>query len=71
MTTETETTFLLIIFGNSKWNVTVLGIGATGRVFLLSVCSTSESGAGIAGTVVVDLDGLWTFIPKQNDFCSI
>ena len=33
-----------------------------------SVYSTSESGiaarAGIAGTVVIDADGLWTFIPK-------
>ena len=33
-----------------------------------SVCSTSESGiagrAGIAGLVVIELEGLWTFIPE-------
>ena len=29
---------------------------------IYSVYSTSES--GIAGRVVMDLDGLWTFIPK-------
>ena len=37
--------------------------------------STSESGvvgrAGIAETVVIDSDGLWTFIPEQNYFSSI
>ena len=40
-----------------------------------SICSTSKSGiagrAGIAGIVVIDPDGLWTFIPESNDFCSI
>ena len=41
-----------------------------------SVYSTSESEtagsagrAGIAGIVVIDSDGLWTFIPES--FCSI
>ena len=29
---------------------------------IYSVYSTSES--GIAGIVVIDLDGLWTFIPE-------
>ena len=42
---------------------------------IYSVYSTLESGiarrAGIAGIVVIDLDGLWTFIPAWNDFCSI
>ena len=41
---------------------------------IYSVYSTSENGiagrAGIAGIVLIDL-GLWTFIPEQNDFCSI
>ena len=54
---------------NSKWNVTFFSeISRTGKVFHLSVYSTSESGtagrAGPAGTVVTDLDGRWTFIPK-------
>ena len=35
---------------------------------IFSVYSTSESGiagrVGIDGMVVIDLDGLWTFIPK-------
>ena len=41
-----------------------LGIGRTG---ICSVYSTSESEiagrAGIAGIVVIELDGLWTCIP--------
>ena len=39
------------------------------------VYSASDSGkAGrttITGIVVTDLDGLWTFIPEEGDFCSI
>ena len=27
--------------------------------------------AGIAGIIVIDSDGLWTFIQEWNDFCSI
>ena len=50
-----------------------LEMGRTGRVFHLSIYSTTESGiagrAGIAGTVVTDLDDLWTIIPEQNDIC--
>ena len=42
---------------------------------IYAVCSTLESGiagrTGIAGIVVIDSDGLWTFIPEYNDFCSI
>ena len=80
---ESKTAFLLIIFGNRKrWN---RGMVNGMQHFLewveleeysiYSVYSTSEGGiagrAGIAGIVVIDLDGLRTFIPKQNDFCSI
>ena len=40
---------------------------------MYSVYSTSERGnagrAEIAGIVVTDLEGLWTFIPEKNDFC--
>ena len=44
-------------------------------LFISSISPTSESGiaerARIAGIVVIDLDGLWTFIPEWNDFYSI
>ena len=80
MSLKSKTAFLLIIFGSRKrWNGGIvigmqncLGIGRTG---ICSVYSTSESEiagrAGIAGIMVIELDGLWTFIPVQNDFCSI
>ena len=36
---------------------------------IYSVYSTSESGT--AGIVVIDLDGLWAFLPEYNDICYI